>query len=133
MILSKNTRALHAAEDVANGIRNNLKLALVANLPINTIAKKHGLIFFPSEEYASRFELGLKLADYYNLSEREHFARCLLCPLYLLEPIINRGVATGEKWIFGLCNKRRSHTLEELSRIFAVPVSVIRRQCEMLL
>lgn len=121
----------YAAREAATKLRNEHS-ALAPYFPVQEVARKLGLSCVSNQEAISRWQIALNLASFFRVLDRETFARSLLVPLYLLEPIIVAGKDTGERHFFGLFKKRASYSTWELASMFGVPEFVIDQQAQML-
>lgn len=106
-----------------------VRIQLGANLDMKIPAAKLENLLGYKGQKRSLYQLAVLLGLKLETSDPIYFADTLLCPLYLLEPLVKRGVKTGERYFFGLFEKRRSWTILELAEKFNCPCDVVSRQC----
>ncbi len=112
----------------AHQVREHFKLHYRKHFPICEVANAYGLNVAISHDVDDRWQVAMALGQHFRVDPKV-FAAYVLAPLHLVEPTCVYGrVKTGETWLFGLLDKTRGYTTQELADMFGVPLQVMRLQ-----
>lgn len=115
--------------DAAIDVRDKFGIPRLA-LKVDAIAMTYGYVGSSPDNWEAAYWLGHKLCP----DSPIRFADELLCPLYILEPMICYGrKKTGRKKFFGLIDEKVPYSNAELGAKIGCSASVIGRQCYLLL
>lgn len=116
------------SKEKASEIRRKFGYCTCAWFPVQEVALWYGLNVVVNNDPAWRYNDAYLLGKHLKVIDPDSFAKELLCPLWLLEPMIVSGRRTGEKWFFGWFEKHVSWTNDELAVMFGCSRSIIGQQ-----
>ena len=116
-------------KELASKIRRNISLDTY--LHVDMLLQKLGIKSKYTTHPIDRWLAALRIAEHCGITDKIDkimFARHLLVPLWILEPVICfKKIKDGKKW-FGLFDKYRAPTIKELSEMFGVSSAIINSQ-----
>lgn len=125
---------MNDARDAAHEIRDRFGYATIARFPVHGVAASYGVVIERDVDNECRVKIASRLGTYLKVDDCDAFARHLLAPLYLVEPMCAYGrVKTGRRRFFGLFEVTRGYTTQELASTFDVPEWMMTAQLQRLL